>query len=220
MADNEFYPIFLNVKNLPCLVVGGGVVAERKIETLLGLCATITVVSPAVTDTIKEWANSGKITYINSLYESKHIDNMWMVIGATNDHAANEKIFQDSEKAHIISNIVDQPHICRFIVPAVIQQEGLSIAISTGGAAPSLSGMMRRELENDFVPKYLPAVEASRVVRSKVKNLPDDAKRAFWEMVRTSIEQWHNEKKNKEEIIEQMEEWVTSTSSVTEDKSR
>jgi siroheme synthase-like protein len=153
MKTKRYYPINLDVNNLPCLVVGGGKVAERKVVTLLSVGAKLIVVSPAVTPLIGRLAQKGKITHIQSRYQTAHAKGMRLVIGATGDTAVNEKVFRDAEKRGIPSNIVDCPSLCRFIVPAVIQCGDISLAISTAGAAPGITALMRKEIEKTILIK-------------------------------------------------------------------
>jgi len=174
----------MDLEGLPCLVVGGGGVAERKIITLIEAGARVTVVSPEITPLLARLKKKGRYRHIKARYNRRHVLGMRLVIGSTGDPRVNAQIYHDAEKKGIPVNIVDQPHLCRFIVPAVSRLRDITIAISTGGAAPGVTAMMRKELEHRILKPFAPLVDALRKIRPDLKALPHAQKKTFWDRVR------------------------------------
>jgi len=146
-------PISVSVKNRTCLVVGGGEVALRKVETLLDYDTTITVIAPEVHDKLKYHASRERITLEEREYRSPEAADYGMVISASDDSGINRKVYEDSRGAGVLVNVVDDPFHCDFIFPAVLRRDCLTAAISTDGMAPFMSGHLRIVLENIF-PKH------------------------------------------------------------------
>ena len=110
---------------------------------------------------------------------------MRLVFGATQDALVNRQIFEEAESLGIPVNIVDEPDICRFIVPANINNRDISVAICTGGAAPGITKLMRKELEADFFPRYACLVACLKKMRNELKKLSTEEKKVFWKNVET-----------------------------------
>jgi siroheme synthase-like protein len=184
--SKKYYPVFLDLESVSCLVVGGGKVAQRKVETLLSAGALVTIVSPDLTPALARLCRKGKIRHVMAEYQKGHLENMRLVIGATGSALVNEHIFNDAEDRGILSNIVDTPAQCRFIVPAVLRYRDISIAICTGGAAPAVSAILKRDLEKNVLPRVAPLVAALKKMRGRIKTLPHEKRMAFWERVKTT----------------------------------
>lgn len=181
--NNPYYPIFVKGDCLNCLVVGGGKVAERKVETLMESGASVSVVSPQVTDGLAKLARQNRIRLIPERYEGRHLERVQLVIGATDDRAVNERIFLDAKQKGILVNIVDDPEYCSFIVPSVMTKGPLCVAVSTGGAAPKLAAKIRRELEAFIPDEYAAMIDELRILRPAIKQLAPDRKEQFWQAV-------------------------------------
>jgi siroheme synthase-like protein len=182
MNHKTYYPVYFDLAGLPCLVVGGGPVAERKVKTLREAGAAVTVVSPEITSAIRGLHKAGAITYIAARYRTSHLAGARLVFGATNNEAVNRKIFADCELRRIPVNIVDVPDLCRFIVPSILQEGDIQVAVSTGGAAPMVARIIRQELAQ-AVPKYRFLVAELKKRRMRIKALPGPQKEKFWEQV-------------------------------------
>lgn len=139
-----YYPAFLNLQGVPCVVVGGGKVAERKVLSLLRSGARITVISPALTSALVKLEAAGKIRHKSRNYRNGDVKDAFLVIAATADEETNKKI---SEAAACLVNVADGQELANFIVPAVANRGGLSIAVSTSGASPALARSIRKEIE-------------------------------------------------------------------------
>ncbi|MDO4890661.1 MAG: bifunctional precorrin-2 dehydrogenase/sirohydrochlorin ferrochelatase [Coriobacteriaceae bacterium] len=149
----EPYPLFANLRGEPVVVVGGGEVAERKVETLLDHGASIVLVAPAVTETLRAWALEKRIGWLPRRYEAGDLEGALLVVCATDDEAVNKAVHAEAVRRHQLVNVVDVPELCNFIVPSVLRRGHLQIAVSTGGASPSAAREIRKSLERQF-PTY------------------------------------------------------------------
>lgn len=145
-----YYPVFLDLSGRRCVVVGAGDVGERKIETLLEYGGAVDVISPAATDAVAAWAEEGRLTWQKRGYEEGDLEGAFLAICATDDPDLNRAVFAEGERRSIITNIVDVPDLCNFIVPSIVRRGPLQIAISTAGAAPVVAKQLRRELEATY----------------------------------------------------------------------
>lgn len=155
----RFYPLFLDVARRACLVVGGGAVGTRKVDTLLGCGAAVTVVSPDTTPRIDALAAEGAVTLKRRPYRPGDLQGKFLVIGATDDEALNRRIHHDAQQRGLLCNIADRPEVCNFILPAVVRRGDLVIAISTSGRSPAFAKHLRRRLEGEFGPEYARVLE-------------------------------------------------------------
>ena len=180
----ENYPIFINLNDQPVLVVGGGPVALRKIRLQLKAGARITVIAPEICDELS--AELGQsITYLARPFEDTDIDGYRLITAATNDESVNRHISELAMAANVPVNVVDQPELCSFITPAIIDREPVTIAISTGGAAPVLARKLRSQLERLLSPGLGKLASAMRQLRQRAEQLiPEEGqRRQFWEAV-------------------------------------
>lgn len=180
----DFFPIFFDIKNKPCLVVGGGEVATRKAGMLMQSGGLITVVAPELTRTLKELADAGKITHVAEKFRPELLGEAVLVIAATNDRAANEQVSVAAKKLRIPVNVVDNPDLCSFIMPSVIDRSPLVIAISSGGTSPVLARVVRAKLEAFIPAAYGRLAHFAASFRDQVKDRILPAKRRiFWEKI-------------------------------------
>lgn len=178
----RYYPVNLNVKNRPCLVVGGGGVGTRKVNTLLECGAKVTVVSCKVSQQVKQWAAENRIVLKRRDYRQTDLEGMFLVVGATDDDSLNLSISRDAEERGKLCNIADRPAACNFILPAIVSQGDLTIAISTGGQSPALAKKLRKDLQKQFGPVYKKALELLGAVRRKLlstRHAPEEHKPLF-----------------------------------------
>ena len=181
----KYFPFFLQLDQLPCLIVGGGSVAERKLDLLIKAKADITVISLEFSDYILDLAKTHNIRCVKKEYSNKILEEYKynFVISATNDVSLNERVAKDCKKYNIIVNVVDQPEICDFIFPSILERGDITVAVSTGGASPVLARVLRTKLET-MVPgsygKLAEIVSANRIkVREKMKKFSSN--KIFWE---------------------------------------
>jgi len=164
----RYYPIHLDVKNRNCLVVGGGAVGNRKVNTLLICGARVTVVSLDPTPQLKKLAAERSIILRERAYRSADLKGMFLVIGATDDEKLNRQISKDAEQIGILCNIADRPEACNFILPSIVQRGDLVITISTSGQSPALAKHIRRKMEAQFGGEYADFLLLMGAIRKKL----------------------------------------------------
>ncbi|HYM61119.1 MAG TPA: bifunctional precorrin-2 dehydrogenase/sirohydrochlorin ferrochelatase [Thermoanaerobaculia bacterium] len=173
-----YYPIYLDVEDRDVLIVGGGSVCQRKAETMLRYGARVTIVAPRVTDEIAEWAKSGRVTVALKSYDELDLDGRSMVIASTDDPCVNARIARDCRRRRIPVNVVDVPHLCEFIVPAIVETGSIQIAVSTGGKSPALARTLKEDLQKLVGAEYAEANDLLGSLRKAArKALPSDADR-------------------------------------------
>jgi precorrin-2 dehydrogenase/sirohydrochlorin ferrochelatase len=150
----KYYPVSLDMTDKRCVIIGGGAVAERKAERLSECGAQVVVVSRSLTPVLEDRKKADTIEHIDADYEKKTLRGAFMVIGATDRDDVNAQVSQDALSLGILVNIVDDPDRCNFILPSLLQQGDLSIAISTGGKSPALARKIREELQQQYGPEY------------------------------------------------------------------
>lgn len=149
------YPIFLNLTGRRAVVIGGGTVAVRKAQGLLSAGARIILVAEDFDEPLLKEVFKGTDTQlIRSKYSKDYLGCAQLVIAATNDRQTNEEIYKDCQELEILCNVVDQPELCDFFVPAVVRRGDLQIAVGTEGDCPAYAGHIRRKLEEVFTNEH------------------------------------------------------------------
>jgi uroporphyrin-III C-methyltransferase/precorrin-2 dehydrogenase/sirohydrochlorin ferrochelatase len=180
----EYLPIFLDLRDAPCLVVGGGEVAARKVSLLLEAKARVTVVAPGLCPTLAEQAAAGRISHRAERFAPGHLADVSLAIAATDDREVNRHVSEEARRRRIPVNVVDDPEFCSFIMPAIVDRSPVVIAVSTGGASPVLARLMRARLETLIPATYGRLAALVDRFRDAVKSkLPQPARRPFWEKV-------------------------------------
>jgi len=174
-----FYPLFLDASGLRALVVGAGPVAARKVGSLLGAGAAVTVVSPEVDQSIDALAGSGKVTLVRRAYSPADLDGARLVVAATDNPDVNVGVCRDALSAGLLVNCVNPPHAGNFIVPSVTGRGGLTVAISTGGGCPALTKRLRKDIESFIGCEYGAFLTFLEEARATLKaELPEGPDRA------------------------------------------
>lgn len=148
------YPINLRITDRPCLVIGGGTVALRKIESLLLCGACVRVVSPNAVEEIQALALAGKIEWCQRGYIPGDLHGVFLAIAATDKPLVQRQISEEAAALPVLLNSADDPASCDFQVPSSVRRKDLLITISTGGASPALARQIRRKLEQEFGWEY------------------------------------------------------------------
>jgi precorrin-2 dehydrogenase/sirohydrochlorin ferrochelatase len=164
----KYYPVHLDINNRNCLVVGGGGVGTRKVKTLLDCGARVIVVSPEVSQQLRDLATSGEIKLEERSYKSEDLNDMFLVIGATDDEKLNKQISSDADRLNTLCNIADRPEVCNFILPSIVHRDDLVITISTSGKSPALAKELRKSLENQFGEEYGALLHLLGAIRKKL----------------------------------------------------
>jgi len=173
----------------PCLVVGGGDIALRKINLLLKANAAITCVSKECCDGIEKLVKNNQIIYIEKAFEASDIDRQVLIVSATDDSTLNTHVSELAKVANIPVNVVDSPDLCSFIMPSIVDRSPIVIAISSAGKAPVLARLIRAKLESTIPHAYGKLAELAGNFRDQVKakfnNIED--RRYFWEKTFSGI---------------------------------
>jgi precorrin-2 dehydrogenase/sirohydrochlorin ferrochelatase len=186
----QYYPIHLDIQNRQCLIVGGGAVGTRKVNTLLECGARVTVVSPEPTPQLTRLASEGSITLEKRDYRSDDITGMFLVIGATDDESLNRRVSKDAERAHILCNIADRPEVCNFILPSIVRRGDLVITVSTSGKSPALAKHLRQKLEAQFGREYADFLLLMGTIRKKLlsqAHAPEAHKDLFHKLIESNL---------------------------------
>jgi uroporphyrin-III C-methyltransferase/precorrin-2 dehydrogenase/sirohydrochlorin ferrochelatase len=185
----NYLPIFIDIKQQPCLVVGGGDIALRKINLLLKANAAITCVSKECCDGIEELVKDNKITRIEKAFEATDINAQVLIVSATDDSNLNAQVSELAKVANIPVNVVDSPDLCSFVMPSIVDRSPIVIAISSAGKAPVLARLIRAKLESTIPHAYGKLAELAGNFRDQVKakfnNIED--RRYFWEKTFSGI---------------------------------
>jgi uroporphyrin-III C-methyltransferase/precorrin-2 dehydrogenase/sirohydrochlorin ferrochelatase len=176
----DFLPVFHNVKGKLCLVVGGGEVAKRKAGVLLEAGAKVRVVAPEIEP---ELVNREGVECIVAAFATEHLDDVTLAIAATNERSVNKQVSELAQARNIAVNVVDDPELCTFIMPAILDRSPLMVAFSSGGASPVLTRMMRGKLETLIPQNYSRLAAFAERFRSLVKQHVTNPvkRRIFWE---------------------------------------
>ncbi|WP_124553511.1 siroheme synthase CysG [Methylophilus methylotrophus] len=178
-------PIFFNIAQRPCIVIGGGDVATRKVIMLRKAQGQVIVISPELCEELREMHAQGEIDYVPAEFHAEQLTSACLVIAATDDEAVNEAVSVAAKRLNIPVNVVDAPALCTFTMGSVIDRSPVVIAISSEGNAPVLARHIRSKIETMLPAAYgrIAAIagEFRDQVKAKFSNLP--ARRRFWEDV-------------------------------------
>ncbi|MDC1066182.1 siroheme synthase CysG [Candidatus Pseudothioglobus singularis] len=185
----DHLPIFINIRKKPCVVIGGGDIALRKINLLLKAQAKVDCLSPLFCKGIKNLSKDGHITLINKSFDQTDIKDYSIIIAATDDSSVNSSISAIAQVKKIPVNVVDSPELSSFIMPSIVDRSPLIIAVSSSGKAPVLSRMIRAKLETVIPSAYGILADIAGEYRQKVKDRFSTIKdrRAFWEAVFSGV---------------------------------
>ncbi|ENV9336350.1 siroheme synthase CysG [Klebsiella aerogenes] len=179
----DHLPIFCQLRDRDCLLVGGGDVAERKARLLLDAGARLTVNSRRFTPQFQVWAEEQMLTLAQGDFNPALLDNCWLAIAATDDDVVNQQVSEAAESRRIFCNVVDAPRQASFIMPSIIDRSPLMVAVSSGGTSPVLARLLREKLES-LLPLHLGQIARyAGQLRSRVKKqfATVGERRRFWE---------------------------------------
>jgi len=181
----DFLPVFMNVRSQPCLVVGAGEIASRKIQMLLNAEASIEVVAPKACAAVEAMIAEGKISWTKRNFEDADIQHKRLVISATNRAEVNEHVSALANQYNLPVNVVDAPNLCSFIVPSIIDRSPIVVAVSSGGSSPVLARLLRARLETMIPATYGRLAQLVDGFRSRVKEKFSSTleRRRFWEII-------------------------------------
>ena len=185
MSRMETLPIFMKIRGRPCLVVGGGEVASRKVNMLERAGAQVTVVAPLLHPLLEQAQAEGRIRHLAAIFEPAQLEHAALVIAATDDEQVNRSVSAEAQKRNIPVNVVDAPELCTFIMPSIVDRSPLLVAVSSGGASPVLARMLRARLETLIPASYGRLAAFASDFREMVKQrfTTSQQRRIFWEDV-------------------------------------
>ena len=200
----DFCPIFLNLKGKACLVVGGGEVAVRKASILLQSGARVKVVSPELCMELRKL----EIAHLPERFSDFHLEGMTLAIAATDDREVNRAVSEAARKRNIPVNVVDNPDLCSFVMPSILDRSPLIVAFSTGGASPILARLLRARFESLIPEGYgrLAAFASRFRDRVKARIAAPSERRLFWEEIfegRVAEEVFIGNEKKAEALLEE-----------------
>jgi precorrin-2 dehydrogenase/sirohydrochlorin ferrochelatase len=181
---STFYPILINLQRFPCLVVGGGQVAFRKIQSLLSYNVKITVLSPKICKPLKTLIKKNKIKIIPKAYSKEYIKNFRIIFCATDNQKISEQVHIDCKIGNKLLNVADVPDLCDFILPAVVRRGDLTISVSSQGRAPFFAKEIKNKIDHIFPSYYEDIIDLagkfrSTIMKSKKLNSPKIKEKAF-----------------------------------------
>ena len=177
-----YYPIYLQVQDQPCVVVGGGKIAEGKVQGLLDAGAQVTVVAPDLTPHLQELVKRSAIGHVARHYHPGDLAGAFVVICATDQAEINHQVWQEACAHGQLVNVVDDTPRCNFIAPAILRKGDLTIAISTAGNAPALAVRLKERLQQEVGPEYERFLELAGQLRDPLsQHVPDfETRKAIW----------------------------------------
>jgi uroporphyrin-III C-methyltransferase/precorrin-2 dehydrogenase/sirohydrochlorin ferrochelatase len=181
----DYFPIFLDLKSKRCVVVGGGAVAERKTASLLKAGADVILIAPKLTASLTSWRDAQQLTHRDRGFNDDDVNGAYLVIAATNETEVNRRIAELAKRQQIPVNVADNPELCSFIVPSIIDRSPVIAAISTGGSSPVLARLIRSRIESIIPAGYGRLAELCSQFRERVKQTfknPAD-RRIFWDRI-------------------------------------
>jgi precorrin-2 dehydrogenase/sirohydrochlorin ferrochelatase len=184
LAEKRYYPVFLDLEQRRCLVVGGGRVARDKVTGLVECGARVVVVAPEILPELLD----EPIEWISAEYRRSDLRGAALVLDATSDRAVNHAVHADAVRLGIPVNVADTPDLCTFILPAIIRRDPIAVAVSTGGASPALAQRLRDEIGDVVRPEHASLARRLAALRPWAKaHLPTYADRR--EFFRREVEE-------------------------------
>ncbi|MGF1909609.1 siroheme synthase [Vibrio kasasachensis] len=180
----QYFPMFVDLKGKSVLVIGGGEVACRKVDTLVRAGAIVTIISPAIEDFLQTLVSQGECHWVKNFYSQEMMDSRYIQVWATTDNPQlNHQVHSDAKKFGILVNVVDDQPYCDFITPSIVNRGRIQIAISSGGASPVLVRNIRQQLEYTLPQNLALQAEFGASKRRDIKEkLPSvELRRKFWE---------------------------------------
>lgn len=167
----RYYPIYLDLAGRSVLVVGGGTIAEGKALQLVEAGAQVLLVSPTLTEPLRAEVEQGRIVWRQDVFAERDLENIWLVISATDDQSVNEAVARAAAERNLLCNVVDQPALCNFITPALVTRGGIQISVSSGGGSPSVTKRVKREIGELIGDEYAQLLELAAEMRAEAKRL-------------------------------------------------
>lgn len=167
-GNNKVYPVCLNISGKLSVVIGGGGVAERKVQGILAGSGRVRIISPVITATLQALANREAIEWREKPYSTPDLTGAFLVFAATNNAEVQAAVLRDARAAGLLVNVADAPDSCDFQVPASIRRGDLTLCVATNGKSPALAAMVKRRLEHDFGEEYAQLTALMAILRDRI----------------------------------------------------
>lgn len=179
---NTYYPVYIEMRGQPCVVIGGGKIAEGKVDGLLAAKAHVTVIAPELTPRLHDLVDQDLVRYFARTYQPGDLSGAFMVICATDRADINHQVWQEATANHQLVNVVDDTPRCNFIAPSILRKGDLTIAISTSGKAPVLAVRLKERLQRELGPEYERFLDLAGELREPLaRHIPDfETRKALW----------------------------------------
>ena len=164
-----YYPVFLKLAGKRCVIIGGGTIAEGKISKLKETGAQVTIISPQATPAIQIMAKKGVVEWNEREYQPGDLKGAFLGIAATDKRQVNQQIFQEATELGVVLNVVDDPDLCAFIAPSIVERGPVTVAISTGGASPALARKLRETLAGSPALEWADLAHVLSKARKEIK---------------------------------------------------
>ncbi len=187
------YPVNLEIEGKLCVVVGGGAVAERKVEGLLAAAARVRVVSPQLTEALQYLSTKGRIDWRHKEFAPADVDGAWLVFAATDSPLVQAAVLAAARQRNCLVNVADAPADCDFHVPAVLRRGDLQVTVATSGASPALAALIKARLEQQIGEEYAVLARLLAALRARLQAQPLSAaerKILFQKMLDSDIVEW------------------------------
>lgn len=183
--SEPFFPLFLQLTNRPCLLIGGGSSAVEKVNRLLRAGAQLTVVAPHLTRELQSQAEAGKLLWLSETFREAHLEGIWFAVSTLKNDSENRRIYAEANRRHIFLNVVDQPDFCTCHWPAALERPPVTVAFSTRGESPALASYLRRTMDKVLPDSLGELAHWLSAWRQRVQPLlPDLATRGqFWRLL-------------------------------------
>lgn len=177
-----YYPVYLQLRDQPCVVIGGGKIAEGKVDGLLDGDARVKLISPELTPHLQGLVTENKIEYIAREYQPGDLTGAFMVICATDKAEINRQVWEEGSANRQLVNVVDDTPRCNFIAASILRKGDLTIAISTAGHAPVVAVRLKERLDREIGPEYERFLKLAAQLRGPIaKHIPDfETRKAVW----------------------------------------
>ena len=176
-----YYPVFIDVRDRRCVVIGGGNIGEEKVHKLLDCGAKLVVISPAVNEGVRDLVDGDRVRWLEREYQPGDLQNVFIAIAATDNNRVNRQIAAEADERNVLLNVVDVTHLCTFIAPAVARRGDVTIAVSTGGASPALARKFREELSTTRLLEYADLTPLLSEARAELKRMGATVDPGHWQ---------------------------------------
>ena len=188
-----YYPAFIDVRRRRCVVIGGGGIGEEKVRKLAECGARVVVISPDVTDGVREMMDGDTVSWVQRDYQPGDLKGAFIAVAATDDNAVNRQIAEEATQRNVLLNVVDVTHLCTFIAPSIASRGEVTVAVSTGGASPALARKFREELSNSPLLEYADLAPLLSEARTALKRMgvtvdPDHWQRCITEGLLNAVQ--------------------------------